>query len=585
MNSNDGLSREVQEALDNEMYCCVDCNVESDSEADFQSNDTSDLVCHDCYQENYTSCYECNETIHNSDAYEFNGDFRCQTCHDDVCMECPECENECHRDDMVWSDRYGDYLCDYCFDEFEENSYPEWEVYSNEYVKTRTTFVNPEADYYRNDTFYMIESKRYVGLELETNFRYDESYGDVSDDLNFHLGMTRNTDNQDDYYRLGRSAVVSDGSVTNSTHRYGAELVMRPRRGDKVIEDADYMCKRLEQEWNAYASFKTGLHLHIDVQDYDWIHCCVLTLFTKLMEPHIYTWLPKSRYYGSGNQRWSRPVTQPVADFKYISGRDQFIEFFYDNGGYTNDKYNDKRYVGLNWHSHFQGNQGLEIRYHSGTLQKEKIKHWTKFWTKVVDKSFEITEQMTKEWNHYDFGSSSMYQSLTMRSSIMTKLAKMSTRYNSSFSLCDEGQFTEVYDYRKNSELLRRYLGLPKKDRPYLLQPMLYYLRNRMNRSVMSIENIFDVFEIDKETQDFYKGRTEQLRLSMEEHVATKFYNDVFANVDTIVEFDKNTCRFEYKDIFKDTFLLVNDDRRDDFTSDYSAKQQVDYDLLRDYML
>jgi hypothetical protein len=101
----------------------------------------------------------------------------------------------------------------------------------------------------------------------------------------------------------------------------------------------------------------------------------------------------------------------------------------------------------------------------------------------------------------------------------------------------------------------------------------------------MSIENIFDVFEIDKETQDFYKGRTEQLRLSMEEHVATKFYNDVFAPVDTIVEFDKNTCRFEYKDIFKDTFLLVNDDRRDDFVSEYSAKQQVDYDLLRDYML
>jgi hypothetical protein len=429
----------------------------------------------------------------------------------------------------------------------------------------------------------MIESKRYVGLELETNFRYDESYGDVSDDLNFHLGRTRNTDNEDYFYRLGKSSVVSDGSVTNSTHRYGAELVMRPRRGDKVIEDADFMCKRLEQEWNAYASFKTGLHLHIDVQDYDWIHCCVLTLFTKLMEPHIYTWLPKSRYYGSGNQRWSRPVTQPVNDFKFVSSRDEFIDFFYDNGGYTNDKYNDKRYVGLNWHSHFQGNQGLEIRYHSGTLQKEKIKPWTKFWTQVVDRSYEIAEDIRQDMRSYsNFGNTDMFKSLYVASTINTKLSQISNKYS---DFTDIGDSSDLSDYRKKSEVLRRYLGLPKKDRPYLLQPMVYYLRNRTNRSVMSIENIFDVFEIDKETQDFYKGRTEQLRLSMEEHVATKFYNDVFAPVDTIVEFDKNTCRFEYKDIFKDTFLLVNDDRRDDFISEYGAKQQVDYDLLRDYML
>lgn len=101
----------------------------------------------------------------------------------------------------------------------------------------------------------------------------------------------------------------------------------------------------------------------------------------------------------------------------------------------------------------------------------------------------------------------------------------------------------------------------------------------------MSLDNIYDLFDIDVDTRFYFQKRKEQLHNAMEEHIATKFYNDVFSGVDSIVEFDKETLTFEYKDIFKDTFLLVNDDRCVDWKEVYAQKQDVDYELLRSYTL
>jgi len=101
----------------------------------------------------------------------------------------------------------------------------------------------------------------------------------------------------------------------------------------------------------------------------------------------------------------------------------------------------------------------------------------------------------------------------------------------------------------------------------------------------MSLDNIYELFEIDYSTRNYFKRRKEQLSNTMSEHVATDFYNDVFHPIDTIVEFDKDKLSFEYKDIFNDSFLLVNDDRYDNFRPMYNQKQRVDYELLRSYTL
>jgi hypothetical protein len=99
----------------------------------------------------------------------------------------------------------------------------------------------------------------------------------------------------------------------------------------------------------------------------------------------------------------------------------------------------------------------------------------------------------------------------------------------------------------------------------------------------MSLDNIYELFDIDVDTRFYFKDRKEQLYNSMEEHVATRFYDDVFSGVNSVVEFDRDTLTFEYKDIFKDTFLLVNDDRYQEWRQIHDQKQIVDYGLLCTY--
>lgn len=58
----------------------------------------------------------------------------------------------------------------------------------------------------------------------------------------------------------------------------------------------------------------------------------------------------------------------------------------------------------------------------------------------------------------------------------------------------------------------------------------------------MSIENIFDVFEIPKDTQDFFDSRSNEL--SHKESII----RECFKNKSCIVEFDASTNKFIYID-------------------------------------
>ena len=104
---------------------------------------------------------------------------------------------------------------------------------------------------------------------------------------------------------------------------------MRPE-GRQIIKDTQIVCHTLENGLDAYVSRKCGLHLHIDVRDYDYI---ILSLINdgKLIEPHVYSWCPPSK----ATSQWCRKVSQRLSSFKYVEGRDDFIDVWYDNGYYS----------------------------------------------------------------------------------------------------------------------------------------------------------------------------------------------------------------------------------------------------------
>lgn len=545
MNSHNGLSEEVIEQLESETSLCCDCDSQI-SRTDEYYNSDGDEICEEC-SDNYVCCTECGDTTAQNDSLRFDSDDWCEECYAENVASCVECGEEGHNDDMYWEDD-GVY-CDGCYDyrENQRNASVDWNVFSNDYVKTNQDFVNPTRDKYASDSFHLIPSKRYMGVEIETNYQEYVDRQDVTYDLRQAIRETRIGDESSSSSNLGRLNVVSDGSVLGENHEHGGEVVLDPRRGDILNKDISTICEQLTNHHNAYVSRRTGLHVHIDCRDYDWYHFLVLSMMVKYIEPHIYTWVPKSRLDG----RWCKPLSQSFQDFRYVDDRDSFVEFWYDNGGYDTDKYNDKRYHGFNLHSHFQANQGLEIRYHGGTLNPDKIRHWCVFWSNLVDSCYDIAEDMRKQSGDTMFSQSSMYRSL-QDSRISSKMSQMSRKYMNGENSID------IKEYMYNSELLRRYLKLEKKDKPYLLQPMIEHIRHRAEKSVMSIDNMFDIFNTPKDTQEFMRSRMIDIKsgtLHYEDHIEKCFYNK-----SNVIEFDKKTLSFKYVDNIESQFLLIDDD-------------------------
>lgn len=536
------------------MECCDDCSQEFEEGTMEYTNANDQYVCDDCSQA-YVSCYDCGCRVHENDSYypESASDYYCQDCYYNNFISCNDCGYEMYNDDAIYHEGRDEYYCDSCVPPEDE---VDWNVYSHNYVMENDDFVGPSSDGYAEDTFNDIKSKRYVGIEIETNYQSEISNDDVTHYIRNKIRRTRiNSDNL-----MRRDTAVYDGSVTNGDHPFGNEIVMQPRRGDRIHTDVKTICDALK-ELDAYPSVKCGLHLHIDTRDYDWYHFSVLTMMTKLIEPHVYTWVPPSRLSG----QWSRPVSQSVSDFRYINNRESFIEFFYDNGGFTNEKYNDKRYHGLNLHCHFQAEQGTEIRYHGGTLNPDKIKHWTIFWTNVIDTCYDIAEELRHQGhfsNYKDFGDTTLYKSL-----VKTRSGKVYRVLQSKYGKysVDYGQSTDIDEYKKHSELLRRYLKLPKKDKPYLLQPMLEHISQRHQNSFMSIQSIFEVFNIPTETQKFFQSRTEEILSRNDDH-----FQRCFRNKKSVVEFDKQTMKFKHISSLPSQFLLIDTSRISDEWLSYS---------------
>lgn len=546
MNSYDGLDKELHEEI-HITECCADCNDSFDEGDMIDHNDAGDLICTDC-RENYVDCYNCGHTTHTNDAItsDNNGDEYCSDCYYETFCECEDCSDELYTDDAQYDDNRSVYLCDYCYDN-SRNDDVEWNVFSHNYVESNTDFVSPIRYGYKEDTFNVVSSKRYVGIEIETNY-CDEVYNsDVEREINYRVLMSRNTIDEDIIPACDK--VVHDGSVCNDQHRFGNEVVMYPRRGDKIVEDAKVVCDAIKG-YGGYVSRKCGLHIHIDTRDYDYKHFLVLGLFTKLIEPNVYAWCPPSRLGGN----WSRKVSQSITDFLYVRDREDFINMWYDNGGYSDEKYNEKRYHGLNLHCHFQANQGLEIRYHGGTLNSDKIKHWVIFWTNVVDKCWEIAES---EVGYDDLRNTEMFKSLyhSQYQRVIERMDKAYPRY------MGKGHSIDYKQYMKDSECLRRALGLPKRDKPYVVEPLLDLYKRKHDLAFLSLSSIFDIFEIPTETQKYIRGRIREISDNASEMDIDHLTN-CFGGKRAMIEYSHHTGLFKYVDFFHLRLPTIDDTNR-----------------------
>lgn len=535
---------EVNQALDNEvdiLHDCVECSVSTD-EVDTSFNNDGEAHCQECYDELYVNCDDCGEETRSDDAQQNSyGSPICNPCYEDSYDDCNECGETCHQDDMVWNDRQDAYNCESCYDNSRDEV--QWEVMSNEFVKTRNDFLTPvssgysmhdgkivkqtdpemldhrsrsdkKASKWMKDSYDIIKSKRNVGLELEINLDqqiwsdYESHRDSVHGIVSNALHKSRHTKWYKQRYRPWEHGdmgftVVNDSSVTSSNHPYGVEVVTSPRRGDILDADIRTMCKALTDE-GAYVSQNCGVHLHVDTSDYDYVHFSVLSSLVKMIEPHVYAWLPSSRR----NSRWSQPVSQSLGHLSHVYGRNDFIDTWYDSGAYYDEKYHEKRYHGLNLHCHFYAKQGTEIRYHSGTLNPDKIKHWVVFWTQVFDTAYEIGEEIVKS---KDSMATSNFRDSLLRED-KCPLSDVERQLLNKYDM----EVLKDYHFVKSTPdlhiLYRKLRDYHRLDTNVSLYSLVYAFQYRSvifaeKKKALTFNAMMDLFSIPKSTRDYYYNR------------------------------------------------------------------------------
>ena len=578
---------ETEVRIENCDCCNDDVNV---LEEDLVRVGNGDDVCQDCYDNSYRTCYSCNDDTHEDNVVysESHGENYCEDCYDENFNSCYDCGNEIPLDEVYYN-RHDEPLCEYCYDTSDE--FPEWEVFDKEYVEHNKDFIHPSKQLYDfddngeivksksinkdslkdfidnsdttlKDSFKKIKSRRYVGSEIE--FNHNGVTSDVIE-RELHRDLSYKNRLHDEDYDRGTGHIEHDGSITSDDCPYGHELVLQPRRGDIFYDDMKTITSTLKSSnVDGFVSSRCGYHIHIDTRDFDWIHCAILTSLVKLSEPHIFASLPSSRLQG----RWSYPVSQTWDAFKYATSRDEFVEFWYDNGHYTNDKYNDKRYHGLNFHPKFQANGGVEIRYHSGTLNPNKMLHWNIFWTQMFDTARRIGDNIIDEYKETSVVEG--YRKYLDSISIPIQLDKdLSDRaillHDTWYDAKRNGDSTDIDEYREVSNSIMDLLQFSKDDRDDLIAvPQAVYnlgignnYRGRENNPIISKNSMYKMIELPTDSIEYFEDRFEEINNS--EMTENNHLYDCYNRTNRVVEFNETTNNFETIDYLNHRLVRISD--------------------------
>ena len=275
---------------------------------------------------------------------------------------CENCGDRHLRNDgyySEWDDNYS-FCTDGCRDEWENDHYDD---YHDEYDNNSSDW---ELNTNTFTTDYRSKSKNAVpfGIELEFYIPNYISILDLSNDLN---------------EKLNGFGLKNDGSLG----RNGYEIVSPIISGRKGIQAIKTLTDILTK-YQARVDRTCGFHLHISGDDLiqETKHLKKLLELYYSFEEVLLSFLPKSRR----ENNYCKKITDNYSELDLIinnSMLDEFEKAYYKT---TSDDeirekkschYQNERYYGLNLHSLFS-NRHYEIRYHSGTINYEKIINWIK---------------------------------------------------------------------------------------------------------------------------------------------------------------------------------------------------------------
>lgn len=329
------------------------------------TNETSEVVraCGDCGDTNPTAQGREIELIERA------GRVFCTECHDERYMrECYHCSDTFDRDEGYDGD--GRYCSESCYDRENEDE-------NESDTGNLERGFNTESTRHQSDnagTLY-IKSDRKFSAEIECFYPDYESLEEVAETLPREVGIS------------------GDGSLGSNGIEFQTPI-LQGKAGEDLILSA---CKVLGRA-GFEVTRQAGLHIHLDGAGlnprtrtrHDPSKIKALWAFYIAYEDVLLSFLPPSR---RGNQ-YCRLVKNAfhLAEIEQAQSLEKLEQLWYRVKqrmaikSRKGDKYDSSRYFGVNLHSLF-ANGHLEIRYHSGTLNAEKILYWVQLHQAIMDRA------------------------------------------------------------------------------------------------------------------------------------------------------------------------------------------------------
>jgi hypothetical protein len=232
----------------------------------------------------------------------------------------------------------------------------------------------------------VLQSTRLIGAEIEC----------ISEKLSYDCDNGENEARLPEYVSL-----TSDGSL----NEHGVEIRTAPMAGARAEKMLKDLCNTL-REAEADIDTSCGLHIHLNAPDYHIkhgedtpeterkLHRLKNIMIAYIVYDDVFlSFLPRSRR----RNRYCRQLREAIklSEIREANTPNALETLWYRVNPleqYTDDElrrikgnhYNETRYRGINFHSLFADGH-LEIRYHSGTIDAEKILQWANIHAQMLD--------------------------------------------------------------------------------------------------------------------------------------------------------------------------------------------------------
>lgn len=330
------MNKELEDKADSvPLVKCFYCSDEFEEDNMLKSSINGNLYCPDCHNDTFVECTDCNEMVYRDGARGYMYGYLCDSCYNNNYFTCNQCDSIIHNDNY----------CENCDND---------EGYS-------------ERKYYDGDKFSSTKDRSY-SCEIECYYPSNKILKEAISEIPKEIG------------------ICEDGSLDDN----GIEFNTPKLSGAKGKNLLQSFCETLNDK-----KFKVnntcGLHIHLDGKDILETKGSIqkMMIFFMIYEDVIMSFLPASRRENT----YCLPLSEfyHLNEIKNCFNTEELEKVWYrqESKEYRDERKKDRhdrtRYAGINFHSLLaQGH--LEIRYHSGTINYEKISNWIKLFILIMDK-------------------------------------------------------------------------------------------------------------------------------------------------------------------------------------------------------